>query len=310
MKSIIITGIVCATIGLWVGTQIGSPDQDESQAQDENANTLNRHSNRLSHPRSASTSTRTPQEDSNGKVTTGKNQELLEAVESGEPESLIRVIRGLIESESHFGTRIPSVCEVLSLMNEENAQTMKAAFDQSWAAGYDYYWERELFIDRYSEIVGFQAIKEYPYGKPRHRAIGGWARANPDDAISWVNELEDGPEKNHSINAVMWNVTKDNPDYGLQVFRSLPQEEQVNRIGSLMQLTRRQGGAPACANLAEKLRTSESAEDRILAAGAYQKTLLTYQEGPAEKMDAWLNQLPEEALSLLEPHLLPKKHPE
>lgn len=193
-------------------------------------------------------------------------------------------------------------------MNEDNANLMKTAFDQSWEAGFDYYWERELFVARYAEIVGFQAVEEYPAEKFRRRAIGGWARENPDEAVSWVNELEEGHEKNRAINAVMWNVSKDDSSYGLQVFRALPSEAQIQQIGSLMQLTRRQGGAPACAELAEQLRTSDSAEDRLLAAGAYQNTFKAYQEGPDETMDAWLSQLPVETLSLLDPRLLPERH--
>jgi hypothetical protein len=91
------------------------------------------------------------------------------------------------------------------------------------------------------------------------------------------------------------------------VFKTFPPSEQMNRIGSFMQLTRRRGGAPACADLAEKLRTSDSQEDRNLARGAYHTTLSAYKEGPPEIMNEWLDQLPSEALSMFQPHLLPEE---
>ena len=307
MKYAVISGLLCAALGFFVGTQVDSSDD---HAQRDDSKVLNNRNEQ-----SPSSRTRKGQsfEDARGSnhftdVVEKRHVGISQALASGDSEKAVRLIRESIELEFHFGTRISSVCRTLSLMNEDNAAIIKAAFDQSWEAGFDYYWERELFVSRYSEFVGFQAVEEYPQEKFRRRAIGGWARTNTDEAIDWVNQLPEGQEKNRSISAVMWNVSRDDPGYALEVFRSFPPDEQMTSIGDLMQLTRRRGGAPACANLAEKLRTSDSQEDRNLARGAYHTTFNAYQQGPPEIMNEWLDQLPTEALGMIQPHLLPEKY--
>jgi hypothetical protein len=206
MKYAIISGFLGAALGFLLGTQFDLSGGDEQRNDSKGTSSRNEQSS-SSRARMGQALGDSRGSDPVNKVVEERHAEISQALASGDSEEAVRLIRESIELEFHFGTRIDSVCRTLSLMNEDNAAIMKAAFDQSWEAGFDYYWERELFVSRYSELVGFQAVGEYPQEKFRRRAIGGWARTNTNEAIDWVNQLPEGQEKNSSISAVMWNVS-------------------------------------------------------------------------------------------------------
>ena len=230
MKFVVMSGAICLVVGFFAGMQVKNFEENQSsELKDAGGNSERRI---LAGDRSGRGGGRIADRESLGRAGANRKAEIEEALRLGDSEEVIRLIRDSMEKENYFGRRIPSVCDALSLMNEDNAAVMKAAFDQSWAAGYDFYWGRALFIDRYAEIVGFQAVEEYPAGKPLHRAIGGWARKDRDGAIDWVNQLEDGRMKNDSIDALMRSVAKEDPSYGLEVFRAFPEREQAQRLDS------------------------------------------------------------------------------
>ena len=88
---------------------------------------------------------------------------------------VISTCRLAFETNPKFPARMIAVADLVDQMTEANADTMREAIEASWAAGYNYDWERSLFLARYAEIMGVKAVEEYKDVK----------RIDRDDYMTW-----------------------------------------------------------------------------------------------------------------------------
>jgi len=218
-----------------------------------------------------------------------------------------RKVREAIEQNKRFPNRMIAVAELVSKMNLSNGKIIREGFDESWAAGYNYDWERSLFMARYGELFGKEAAEDY-IGDPHFaRIVVSWAQVAPEEAIEWVNELEPGKTWDAAVDNVMFGAGQNDLAYGMKIFKVLEPEQRVQRFNKLFDTFRRGGGVEACADLCTQLLGSEDEQLRSMGSSALRQTFRVYQEGQGEKLEAWLASLQPDALSQLDSNQLPEQ---
>lgn len=216
-----------------------------------------------------------------------------------------QLVRSAIEEVTRGHDRMAGVLALLELMNPENAGAIRDAFDGSWADGFNYDWERQLFLARYGEVMGQEAAEEYRDDRFINRVIDGWASASPDEAVNWVNELEEGKFRDNAIVNVMYGAGIKDGEYAMRVFEVLNPQEQESRLEALMFVNRRRGGAEACADVANVLWEREDITG-TMKTSALRQTDWIYRSSNDSDRQRWLETLSTEQLDSLDQTHLPE----
>lgn len=217
-----------------------------------------------------------------------------------------RLVRTAIEKEPNFHTRMKAVCDLLSLMTPENAHDIRDAFVNSRNDGYWYGLERKVFLARYGEIMGAEAMDEFKNDPDFVRALESWALVAPSDAVDWVNELGPGRQQDEAINRLIGAYGSTDLDYAIEVFTSLTDEDRRKHQRALTEAAIRSGGKENGTYLALKLLQSEAAA--LQQAGKETlKTVFEFYQDPEERLN-WLRGLPNEVRAELNQSDLPEEY--
>ena len=236
-----------------------------------------------------------------------KESRVRSVMESGDLEEIKVLVRWALEDKPVLLDRMSTVCEIIKLLDAENVDAIREAFDASWDAGFNYTWERQIFLTKFGALMGQEGVESYANDQFQKRALAGWATAQPGEAVDWVNQLAPGQLRSSSIDTLMWSLGKDGSMYCVEVFKAFSDQEQLRKIGSLAQIRKRVGGAVACGELADHFFAEDTPHSKLLAARAYNATLDAYQNDPALEADEWLDQLPPDVIKMFNPNKLPER---
>lgn len=215
-----------------------------------------------------------------------------------------RLMRGAIEKEPNYHTRMKAVADLLGMMTPENAREIRDAFLNSRKDGFWYATERKVFLARYGEVLGGEAMEEFKDDPDFVRVLESWALNEPAEAVDWVNAMEAGRRRDEAINRLIGAFGSTDVSYAVKVFSSLSELEQQRHQRALNEAAIRSGGKEACAQLAQDLLASNDENIRRAGQRALEETWDLYMQFESGRQ--WLESLPPEHLALLDPSKLPE----
>jgi hypothetical protein len=222
-----------------------------------------------------------------------------------ERSEIRRLVRSAIEKEPNFHTRMKAVADLLALMIPENAHDIRDAFVNSRADGFWYGLERKVFLARYGEVMGEEALNEFRDDPDFVRALESWVLIAPDDAIGWVNELEPGGQRDLAINRLIGAFGSTDVNYAVEVFQSLGKTEQKRHRQALTEAAIRAGGKQRGTQLALDLLKRDEVSLQNAGRLSLREIFDLYPE--EEERNIWLRGLPPDVLGELAQNRLPEE---
>lgn len=216
-----------------------------------------------------------------------------------------RLVRGAIEKEPNYHSRMKAVADLLALMTPENAHDIRDAFLNSRKDGFWYGTERKVFLARYGEVLGGEAMEEFKDDPDFVRVLESWALIEGPEAVDWVNEMEPGDARDSAIGRLIGAFGSTDVSYAIDVFASLTESEQSLHQNALTEAAIRSGGKEACAELAEDLLKRDDGNLRRAGQRVLAQAFDLYMEFDGSR--SWLQSLSPEHLALLDQSKLPEE---
>lgn len=232
-------------------------------------------------------------------------QRFLDPTTEADRAEIRRLMRGAIEKEANYHTRMKAVADLLALMTPENARDIRDAFVNSRKDGFWYATERKVFLARYGEVLGAEAMEDFKDDPDFVRILESWALVEPAGAVAWVNGIEPGSKRDAAIGRLIGAFGSTDVAYAVEVFSSLTEPEQSRHQQALSEAAIRSGGKEACAQLAANLLASDDANLQRAGQRALGEAWDLYAN--FESGREWLEGLPPEHLALLDPSKLPEE---
>jgi hypothetical protein len=182
---------------------------------------------------------------------------------------------------------------LLATLTSENVlEAKEAMFQLTQKTGKTAHNEWGLLMGRAGELLGEKAM-DSGNGKDRHRAMAGWAKAHPDEALVYLSQ-QDPSDQENLRNAWLYGVCRDNPGRALTCLLADPDFSKQNGGEFMKEAVQAQGLDAAQASLQQAL---DAAPGDVSTSPIFRNLFIeltnallfrSWQSGTTEQTCAWL----------------------